>query len=350
MTKTSRGWGRWPAVAVALVLGLFAAATPATAAPTTKNYSASLSFAGAMAVQSVSVPFDVDSAVRLVLENRVDSQQSFGSVQVDIGGDSLPTAVSVDRAGWTVHELDVSSGARYRVLSSGTSDAIRPGDSLEVTLTMPGTPPGTTAITTSVKQSNDFKGNNNDFTNSGGETQRVDTDGPEGVFCAGTCTPEYTSPINGVRADLTVSSSSAFGYTAGFTTGAMSCGVIPFGPTVEPEPFQVDTDSTSPVSKTIVLTFPKALSDLVPDTGTQLHPVCAGGDHPFPGSAPSVLTSPHEGLLLKCSDPAYAADVRLFETSGIAYLPMCVASRARNVGQLVVTVSIGATTVDPRVW
>jgi hypothetical protein len=87
----------------------------------------------------------------------------------------------------------------------------------------------------------------------------------------------------------------------------------------------------------------------VPDNGTPHHPVCAGGDHPFPGSSSvGALTHPHEGLLLNCSDPAYTAAVAAADPA--AFLPMCVASRSRNAGKLIVTVSIAATTVDPRIW
>jgi hypothetical protein len=103
-----------------------------------------------------------------------------------------------------------------------------------------------------------------------------------------------------------------------------------------------------------VLTVPKALANLVPNNGTPNHPVCAGGDFPFPGSSstegldPGTFTHPFEGLLLNCSDPAYVQAVA--EADPDAFLPMCVSSRARNAGKLIVTISIQATTVDPRVW
>jgi hypothetical protein len=87
----------------------------------------------------------------------------------------------------------------------------------------------------------------------------------------------------------------------------------------------------------------------VPNNGTPLHPVCAGGDFPFPGSSPvGAITHPHEGLLLNCSDPDYAAQVAAADPA--AFLPMCVQSRARSAGNLVVTVSIASTSVDPRIW
>jgi hypothetical protein len=355
MEQSSGAWARRLAIAIALLVGLLATALPASAAPSTKNYSASLSFGDSTGVQSVTVPVGVSSDVRLLITNRPDSRQSFGSAQVDFAGVSLPSAVSVSRPGWTVQQLAVSSGARYRVINSGTSNPVPAGASLEVTVTMPGAPPGETVVTTRVKQSNDFNGTNNDFTvDPATRTQQIVTAGPGGTPCASTCTPTFTSNTNGVRADLTVTSSSAFSFTAGFTTNRLSCDTIPFGTTVTPEPFLVETDSSSPVSKTLVLTFPKALAVLVPDNGTPHHPVCAGGDFPFPGSdsteglTPGTFTYPFEGLLLNCSDPAYAQAVAAGDPD--AFLPMCVGSRARTAGKLIVTIRVEATTVDPRFW
>jgi hypothetical protein len=351
---SSGAWARRLAVVVALVVGLLAAALPASAAPTTKNYSASLSFGGATGARSVSVPSGGSSDVLLVLANRADSRQSFAAAQVDFTGPSLPSEVSVSRPGWTVQELTVSSGARYRLTSAGKSAAVRPGESLEVTVTMPGAPLGTTEVTTRVKQANNFNGKGNDFTLTTAQPLEIRTEGPAGTPCAGTCTPTFTSAINGVRADLTVTSSSPFGYTAGFTTDPLSCDHIPFGYAVTPEPFQVSTDSSSPVTKRVVLTFPKALADLVPTYKTSKHPVCAGGDHPFPGSKstsgrdPGTFTHPYEGLLLDCSSYAYAKAVAAADPD--AFLPMCVTKRSRYGGKLVVTISVAATTVDPRFW
>jgi hypothetical protein len=353
--QSSWSWTRKLTVVVALVVGLLAAALPASAAPTTKNYSASLAFGGATGVQTVTVPSGRSSDVRLVLTNRADSRQSFSAAQLDFTGPSLPTKVSVARPGWTVQASTVASGARYRLIGTGKSAAVRPGHSLEVTVTMPGTPLGTTKVTTQVKQANKLHGTGNDFTvDPATRVQRIVTDGPDGIFCAGTCTPSFTSVINEVRADLTVTSSSPFGYTAGFTTDPLSCDHIPFGPKVTPEPFQVSTDSSAPVTKKLVLTFPKALADLVPKYKTSKHPVCAGGDHPFPGSKSTYgrpegsFTHPYEGLLLDCSSSAYAKAVAAADPD--AFLPMCVKSRSRYGGKLVVTISVAATTVDPRFW
>ncbi len=99
-----------------------------------------------------------------------------------------------------------------------------------------------------------------------------------------------------------------------------------------------------------MLTFPKALANLVPNNGTPHHPVCAGGDYPFPGSSTvGAITHPYEGLLLNCSDPAYRSAVDDSRDPD-AFLPMCVKSRARSAGKLVVTVLIEESTVDPRIW
>jgi hypothetical protein len=347
-------WTRRLTVVVALVVGLLAAALPASAAPTTKNYSASLAFGGATGVQSVTVPSGMTSDVRLVLTNRADSRQSFSAAQLDFTGPSLPDAVSVSRPGWTVQQLTVSSGARYRLIGTGKSAAVRPGESLEVTVTMPGAPLGTTEVTTQVKQANNFNGKGNDFALTPAQPLEIRTEGSAGTPCAGTCTPTFISAINQVRADLTVTSSMPFRYTAGFTTDPLSCDHIPFGYKVTPEPFQVSTDSTSPVAKTLVLTFPKALADLVPTYKTSKHPVCAGGDHPFPGSKSTsglpegTFTHPFEGLLLDCSSYAYAKAVAAADPD--AFLPMCVSKRSRYGGKLVVTIKVEATTVDPRFW
>jgi hypothetical protein len=367
MEQSSRAWARRLAIAVALLVGLLATALPASAAPSTKNYSASLSFGDATGVQSVTVPVGVSSDVRLLITNQPDSQQSFGSAQVDFAGLSLPSAVSVSRPGWTVQKLTVPSGARYRALNSGVLNPVPAGASLEVKVTMPGTPqappPGTT-VTTQVKQSNDFKGTNNDFAliPSAPPSLQIVTAGQASTPCPNTCTPNFTSDVNGVRADLTVTSTTgtAFTYIAGFTENRLSCDTIPFGTTVKPEPFLVQTDKTTPVSKNLVLTFPKALANLVPNNGTPLHPVCAGAEVAFPGSAstsgraPGTFTYPQEGLLLNCSDPAYIGPVTAFNAdpnpNKTPLLPMCVSSRARNAGNLIVTIRVESTRFDPRIW
>jgi hypothetical protein len=353
MEQSSRPWARRLIVAVLLVVGLLVAALPATAAPTTKKYSAS--FVGGVNGQ-VTITSGEPKTVSLRLTNQQDSQQSFGSAEMDFSGSPLPSAVSVSRTGWTVVPLTPEPVTSYRLVSSPTSAAVPPGDFLEVVITMPGTP-GTTGVVTRVRQSNDFKGTNNNFTLVNTPPLTIVT-APASTSCEGeadqpgvTCTPEFTSTINKVTADLTITSSAPFTYIARFTTDRLSCDTIPFGPTVKPEPFQMDSTSTSPVSKTLVLTFPKALANLVPNNGTPHHPVCAGGDAPFPGSdstqgfPPGTFTHPFEGLLLNCSDPDYVSEA---DDPGI--LPMCVQSRARNAGKLIVTVLVESTTVDPRVW
>lgn len=360
METSSRAWVRRSALAVALVVGLFAAVAPATAAPITKKYSAELT-GGVNDGQQVTVPSSTTpNAVPLVLSNLPESQQSFGSAELDFTGSPLPTTVSAP--GWTTQKLALAGGVRFRVVSVPSANPVPPGASLTVTITMPGTTAGTTELETRVKQSNDFRGTNNEFTLVPPPTQPLEiVTQPAGTPCPGTCTPAFTSDINKVTADLTVTSSSAFTYIARFTTDRMSCDEIPFGrfdedanTGVRPEPFQMDSTSTSPVSKTLVLTFPRALSNLVPDNGTPHHPVCAGGDAFFPGSQstegfpPGTFTHPFEGLLLNCSDPAYVQAVD--DAGPEPFLPMCVKSRARNAGKLVVTVLVESTTVDPRVW
>ena len=348
MEPSSRSWTRRLAVAVALVVTLFAVAPPASAAPSTKNYSATLT-GGANGGQVVTVPIGTTpNTVALVLTNRLDSQQSFGSAQLDFTGSPLPTAVSAP--GWTTQKLSLTGGVRFRVISAPSGGAVPPGGSKTVTITLPATKAGTTEVTTQVKQSNDFKGTNNDFTLVPPPTQplTINTVGT----CAGTCSPTTDpSPINKVTANLTITASAPFTFVAGFTLDRLSCDEIPFGPTVTPEPFLVDTTSSAPLSKTLVLTFPKALSVLVPDNGTPHHPVCAGGDAPFPGgSSVGAITHPFEGLLLNCDDPAYLSAIAALQASGNPFLPMCVSARARSAGKLVITIQVQTTTFDPRFW
>jgi hypothetical protein len=326
------------------------AALPASAAPSTKFYSAALadSLDGGQSV-TVTSKATGSNTVTLHLRNQLNSQQTFGSAQLDFTGSPLPTNVSAP--GWTTKKLSLT---RFQVVSAPSGNQVAPGSFIPVTITLPATAPGTTKLSTEVRQSNDFKGTNNDFTLVTPPYQPlvINTLGS----CTSTCTPTTApSPINKVTADLTITASEPFAYIARFTLDRLSCDTIPFGPTVTPEPFQVDTQTTvpTPISKRLVLTFPKALANLVPDNGTPHHPVCAGGDAPFPGSDPTTqaqrdagtATHPHEGLLLNCSDPAYVTQA---DDAGI--LPMCVSSRARSAGKLVVTVLVQETTVDPRIW
>ncbi len=349
MESSSRAWARKLAVAIALVLGLLAAALPASAAPTTKNYSASLSD-GTTSGPSVTVPSG--GQVGVVLKNLDTSQQAFGSAQLDFTDGPSPSAVTAP-TGWTVRMATLTNGVRYQVVSLTSANPVPPNGSLTVAVTMPADLAGTTRVTTRVKQSNDFNGTNNDFTLTPANSPPLQiVTQSAGTPCPSSCTPTFTSTVNGVRADLTVTGQQAFTYTAGFTTTRLSCDTIPFGPTVTPEPFRVDTFSTDPVSKTLVLTFPKALANLVPNNGTPLHPVCAGGDFPFPGSdnVGTEAAPKHEGLLLNCSDPAYATAIANLAATGNPYLPMCVSSRARNAGNLIVTIKVESTTFDPRFW
>jgi hypothetical protein len=334
------------------------AALPANAVPTTKNYSAA--FVGGVNGQ-VTVPSGQTTTVTLRLTNQQASQQSFASAQLDFTGSPLPTKVEVFRSGWSVQPLTPVPVTSYRVVSTPTSTAVPPGAFVDVVITMPGTQ-GTTGLATRVKQSNDFKGTNNDFTLVNSPPLTIVT-APASTACTGepglpqvTCTPDDISSINKVTADLTITSAAPFTFTAGFTTDPLSCENIPFGPGVEAEPYLMDSVSTAPVTKTLVLTFPKALANLVPNNGTAIHPVCAGADLPFPGSSPTtqaqrdagLATYPFEGLLLNCSDRPYIDQVNGAPAGTI--LPMCVGSRARNAGNLIVTVLVQSSTVDPRVW
>jgi VCBS repeat-containing protein len=293
--------------------------------------------------------------VTLTLTNDPASNQSFASAQVTVTDvTSVPArgSATTSAAGWSVGSPTVSgTTVTWLLTSTGTTSAVVPGRSLPVVLTVGAAPGTTSTVTTQVKQSNDFRGTNNDFAGTPAGLS-VGWTAPPGTACTGTCAPTYTSSVNGVAADLTLTSTAPFSYVAGFTTTRLSCDTAPFGATVTPEPFQVETTGTTGVSKTLRLTFPKALANLVPDNGTPHLPVCAGADLAFPGStATSGARYPHEGLLLDCTDPTYVQQAGTTASP----LPMCVAARARLAGgALVLTVTVtvdpARPDVDPMVW
>jgi hypothetical protein len=352
-STASSGWGRRLLLPLALLVTLLAAVLPASAAPSTKNYSQTLTTTGAPGASVLAVP---GSLVTLTLRNELSSSQTFGSARVTVTNvvtdpaDPAMAKASVSLAtGWSVGAATVSGATvSWLLTSTGTTSAIVPGGSLSVVLQLsPAVAGSPTSVTTQVRQSNDFRGTNNDFA--------LTTTDPLSVTwslsCADpTCLTSFApSPINGVTADLTLTSAAPFTYVAGFTTARLSCNDIPFGGKVPAEPFQVKTDHTASVAKRLVLTFPKALANLVPNNGTPLFPVCAGGEARFPGSTaqPAGAAYLFEGLLLNCDDPAYVA-----ATTGTdpAPLQMCVQSRARNAGNLIVTITVAAGTVDPMYW
>jgi hypothetical protein len=288
--------------------------------------------------------------VTLTLANDATSNQSFGSARITVTGVTGTATATPSRAGWTPVTATAGGGTATLLLTStGTTSAVPPGGSLPVVLALTAAADSST-ITTQVKQSNDFRGTNNDFALTTTDPLSV-TWTLSSLTCADpTCLTSFPpSPINGVTADLTLTSAAPFTYVAGFTTARLSCDTVPFGGKVPPEPFQVSTDHTATVAKRLVLTFPKALANLVPNNGTPLFPVCAGGEARFPGSTlqPPGATYLFEGLLLNCADPAYVS-----ATTGAdpAPLQMCVQSRARNAGNLIVTITVAAGTVDPMYW
>lgn len=321
----------------AVVAGLLAAALPASAAPSTKHYTATVSAA--------SVP--AGGSVTLSLVNAASSNQSFGSARVVVEG-VRPAQVSVATAGWTLTPLAAGS---WQLTSAGPAVAVPPGGSLPLTLVMPADGDGPSTIRTTVKQSNDFNGRNNQFTNLGADPVVQTVPPADGTYCAGSCSPTIEPSVTGTTATVTMTSAAPFRYTTGFGTGApLSCQDVPFGPGVLADPLLVDAVGTAPIGKTITMTFPRELVNRVPDNGTPKLAICAGADAAFPGSSPRPGTVqgtyPYEGLMLDCTDPAYLA-----ATADPAFpLHMCVASRSKKAGNETVVITIAPSLIDPRFW
>ncbi len=345
MTCRTARPGAWSlAAALALLALLLGAALPASAAPSTKKYSATVSVGGAAPAASATVI--AGGTATLLLTNDPGSNQTFASAEVTFTG-VLPTAVSVTGTdGWTVTQPAGTTGT-WRLTSSATAYAVTPGSSLAIAVVMPTAEVGPTAIATTVKQSNDFNGRNNSFANTGADPALLTV--AAGTLCEGVCSPTFESSSTGVTAELTMTSAAPFTYVAGFGSGKeLSCEDLVFGPGVDADPFTVQTSSSAGVAKTITLTFPLELMNAIPDNGTSRLPVCAGGDYAFPGSSSEgTLAYPAEGLLLDCADRTYQ---RLARDSATYPLAMCVASRSRDAGDVIVVISIASTRFDPSFW
>ena len=157
-----------PVLALAMLGSLVA--LPAIAAPSTKKiYTASFDNTGAPAGTQVV------RNLTLTNSNSSSATQSFASARVKIPtGFTGVSATLTPPAGktWqtpvvnlTTGKIELQSGA-----GSTSANAISPGQSIVVTITATAPCSGTSfEWTTQVKQSNDFSGNNNDFTISGAQ-------------------------------------------------------------------------------------------------------------------------------------------------------------------------------------
>jgi hypothetical protein len=283
--------------------------------------------------------------VTLSLVNAAASNQSFGSARVVVEG-VRPADVSVAAPGWTLTPLATGG---WQLTSAGPAAAVPPGGSLALTLVMPADGNGFSTIRTTVKQSNDFNGRNNEFTNQAADPV-VETVPPTGgTYCAGTCSPVIAAGASGTTATVAMTSAQPFRYTTAFggPPAPLSCQDVPFGPGVAPDPLLVDAVGSAPIGKTITMTFPRQLVNLLPDNGTPNLAMCAGADAAFPRIATSgVGTYPYEGLMLDCTDPAYLAAI----ADPAFPLHMCVADRYKRAGALTVVITIEPSVKDPRFW
>ncbi|MGN6242402.1 MAG: hypothetical protein ACTHQ3_01855 [Motilibacteraceae bacterium] len=334
-----RRW-RLLAAVVAGVGALSLTALPAQAAPSTKYYSASV---GDPVLAS-------GSTTTLSLTNAPVSQQSFGSAQLTFSSDAVSIA-SVP-SGWNLANTPAGSST-YLLTSSSVADSIAPGGSLQVTLAVSGS--GSTSITTAVKQSNDFKGGNNSFINTGADPVLTVVPSGASICSPGTsCTTQQATTDSGITASATFSAQSTFGYQFGFATQSLlnpACTAAAFGSTATVEPLVVQTYGPA-VGKTITITFPKALVNLEPNNGTPGLDVCAGADAGFPAlqTFPAATGEyPFQGLLYDCDDPAYVKAVGKDKAGDL--LHMCIVSRAKGAGATeTVVINVDPSANDPMYW
>ncbi len=145
--------------ALALV-GVAAWAPVASAAPSTKYYEASLN---GQPTEDVAVL--TPSSVTVTLANDPSSNQTFGSAQLTFPNlTSAELTATAVPSGWAPQTVQTSAAAVLQLTSAGPDYAIAPGKSLDITVQVDEPYVGSLVLTTQVKQSNDFLGQNNDFT------------------------------------------------------------------------------------------------------------------------------------------------------------------------------------------
>jgi hypothetical protein len=157
-TSDRRGKIRWLFTALALAAATTVPAVPATAAPSSKYYEISAT--------PTSIYVDTASAATITLSNDASSSQSFGSAQLTFNGLSSSqvtlSSSAVDRAGWSA-QLVRDNPAVVQLTSSTNAGSVGPGDSVAITVTLNASSVAPIAISSAVKQANDFSGQRNDF-------------------------------------------------------------------------------------------------------------------------------------------------------------------------------------------
>lgn len=304
----------WVAAAglVASLVASGAQPLPASAASTSDTYTATLAASTASVGQADSV----------TLTNTSTGPQSFGSAQLNFGKTIAVTPGSATTSTGDTWTESVVSSSPYviQVSSPSNSSEVAPGESVTVDFTP--TAAGSVTIGTTVKQSNDFNGPNNQFTLSGSAPQLTVVDCTSSSGCT------LTSSSTGVTANVQLTTSST-SYSAYFSGASMNCDSQVTGSGTAD---QLYVDVTGTVTKTVTMTFPKSVVNELPNNGAPLMPVCFGSDYSFPGWSPQYSVynqgsvTEYEGLLLDCTDSTYLAE----KTSD--QIAPCVQSRSKLAG------------------
>ncbi len=346
MASRRRAWGV-AAGAAALIASLTSVAPAASAGTSTKYYSASAS----PLIASVSTASDVT----VTLTNDPSSRQSFGSAELTFGASSNGITAGdvpvVSVPGWSWSFVSQTAPAVLLLTSGGTGYDIAPGASLSVEVQLTAPSAGSVTIATAVKQSNDFSGTNNDFSNTGSDPVLTVVQPQYQQRCSGSCdTGALTSSTTGTTADLGASSSgtttsgNTFDLTASFGSGlVLSCDSLVSG-NATADPFLYFSSNQTPsttISGTLTLTFPRSIVNAVPDNGAPHMPVCAGATEVFPTTrqTPGDAAYPYQGLLYDCTDPGYVV--------GANEIGLCVESRRKLAGGAEQVVVYTSSLTDP---
>jgi hypothetical protein len=282
--------------------------------------------------------------------------QSFGSAELQFGKipstDLTVTSISTDSPGvpsadWSSSFASTSPGV-ILLASASSSDAVAPRSYLAVTVSVQASTSQTVTVYSTVKQSNDFNGPNNEFQLVGGNP--TITVSPN---CGGSSSG-CTLSDSVVSASLSLSGT-GYTYTASLGGDSLPCDSDVSGtPTAGGiTPTELYVDVTGTVSKTVTLTFPKSVVNAVPSNGTNQMPVCAGSDHAFPStnypySATSGTltlgdgTTQYYGDLLACDDPSYTSAIK----SDSSLLPVCIQDEAKKAANEIVTITVASSDGD----
>lgn len=268
--------------------------------------------------------------------------QSFGSAELQFGklpsSDLTVTSISTDSpkvssADWSSSFASTSPGV-ILLASASSSDAIAPGSYLAVTVSVQASTSQTVTVYSTVKQSNDFNGPNNEFQLLGGNP--TITVSPN---CGGSSSG-CTLSDSVVSASLSLSGT-GYTYTASLGGDSLPCDTDVTGAGSGITPTELYVDVTGTVSKTITLTFPKSVVNAVPSNGTNQMPVCAGSDHDFSRTGISGTrtvdgTTQYYGDLLACDDPTFNSSL----------LPVCIQDEAKKAANEIVTITVASSDGD----